>query len=172
MFIKCKSILRGNVDIVSRNRDNKIINNRPLTYVYNDLSEEPLTPSHLVNGRRLGNNFSEEINDPIEMNEQLSKVLDHFWKKWSRGYLLELREIHKLRNNCSSPNRVINIGDIILVQDEKLPRSKWRTGRAKELIYSKDQAVRGALITVSNKDKTRNLRRPINKLYLFECSSI
>ena len=30
-----------------------VLNSRPLTYVYNELSEAPLTPSHLVIGRRL-----------------------------------------------------------------------------------------------------------------------
>ena len=30
-----------------------VLNSRPLTYVYDELSEVPLTPSHLVIGRRL-----------------------------------------------------------------------------------------------------------------------
>ena len=30
-----------------------VLNSRPLTYVYDELSEAPLTPSHLVVGRRL-----------------------------------------------------------------------------------------------------------------------
>ena len=149
----------------------KIINNRPLTYVYNDLSEEPLTPSHLVNGRRLGKNVSEEVNDPIDLNGQLTKILDHFWKRWSRDYLLELRETHRLKHERNSTSS-IKLGDIVLIQDEHLPRSRWRTGRVKELIRSKDNTVRGALITVSNKDKTGLLRRPINKLYPFECRTL
>ena len=150
----------------------KIINNRPLTYVYNDLSEEPLTPSHLVNGRRLGHNFSEDINDPIELNEQLSKILDHFWNRWSKDYLLELRENHRLKHNSkNTPNSNINVGDIVLVHDGKLPRSKWRVGRVKELINSKDNIIRGAVVTVSYKNLTGHLRRPINKLYPFECTT-
>ena len=31
----------------------EVLNSRPLTYVYSDITEEPLTPSHLVTGRRL-----------------------------------------------------------------------------------------------------------------------
>ena len=30
-----------------------VVNSRPLTYVYPEVTEEPLTPSHLVIGRRL-----------------------------------------------------------------------------------------------------------------------
>ena len=30
-----------------------ILNSRPLTYLYSDDLEEPLTPSHLIRGRRL-----------------------------------------------------------------------------------------------------------------------
>ena len=35
----------------------KTINNRPLTYVYDELTEEPLTPNHLLYGRRINRNY-------------------------------------------------------------------------------------------------------------------
>ena len=69
-----------------------VLNSRPITYVYPDLTEEPLTPSHLTIGRRLATLPSEGQLSDDESSEAtfkrraryLSKLLEHFWKRWSR----------------------------------------------------------------------------------------
>ena len=38
----------------------RVINNRPLTYNYNDVDSEPLTPNHRIFGRRLDINYFNE----------------------------------------------------------------------------------------------------------------
>ncbi|GFY01212.1 integrase catalytic domain-containing protein [Trichonephila clavipes] len=46
-------------------------------------------------------------------------LLDCFWKKWSKEYLLQLRSFHQLRNKDSTIN--IRVGDIVLLQEDLQP---------------------------------------------------
>ena len=81
-----------------------IINSRPLTFLNSSDTEEPLTPSHLLVGRRLlslPDNLTcltpedEDFEVTGELlrrrAKHLNSVLNHFWKRWSKEYLLELR---------------------------------------------------------------------------------
>ena len=86
----------------------RIINSRPISYLSSDDVEEPLTPSHLLVGHRILNlpdhlNYHEEDGDEeFEITDEtlqrktkhLSSVLNHFWKRWSKEYLIELRDAH------------------------------------------------------------------------------
>ena len=85
-----------------------IVNSRPLAYIHPDDLEQPLTPSHLLVGRRLLSlpdhftYFEPEGDEDFELTTEslqkrakhLNGVLNHFWKRWSREYLLELRDTH------------------------------------------------------------------------------
>ena len=147
----------------------RIINNRPLTYVSGDFSSEPLTPNHLIYGRRISKNGG-EIEDVIEGSDNVKRLLRHFWNVWSKEYLTELRDRQRKvvdRNRTATPN----VGDMVLVSDETNKRIKWRTGRVTDLIRGKDGIARGAIVAVVNKDKIGALRRPLNKLYPFELAS-
>ena len=85
-----------------------IINSHPLTFLNLDDTEEPLTPSHLLMGHRilsLPDNFTyfapededlEVTNELLQRRaKHLNSVFNHFWKWWSKEYLLELRDIHQ-----------------------------------------------------------------------------
>ena len=116
-----------------------ILNSRPLTYMYPDDVEEALTPSHLLTGSRLlsipDDHVAEEIDDEDEHNaltrreRYLAKLLGHFWKRWQKEYLLNLRESHNLAVKKNKLPRIC-VGDVVSVEDEdrKLPRSQWRLG--------------------------------------------
>ncbi|XP_066926365.1 uncharacterized protein [Clytia hemisphaerica] len=83
----------------------RTINNRPLTFIYDELTEEPLTPNHLLYGKRLGRNTNttNDNSDSFELSENTKQAIEHFWKRWKTEYLLELRETHKklARKNSS-----------------------------------------------------------------------
>jgi len=67
--------------------------------------DEPLTPSHLMVGRRilsLPDNLNYYVPDDDEdfvvnvsvvkkRAKYLNSVLNHFWKRWSKEYFIELR---------------------------------------------------------------------------------
>ena len=81
------------------------LNSRPLSY---DDLDEPLTPAHLLTGRRLTSLpdllTSNEDTDyttptsPADITRRvkhLNIILSHFWKHWRREYLSELRDAHR-----------------------------------------------------------------------------
>ena len=152
------------------------VNSRPLTYQYNDL-EEALTPSHLIFGRRLSP-LSENINCDIDIEDEnpnqltkrflyLSRKLQHFWQRWRREYLVDLRESHKLKNNKQAD---IAKGDVVLIQEDNQKRGQWKTGVVEELIAGKDGQVRGAKVRKMGRGKYEILSRPLVKLYPLEIS--
>ncbi len=83
-----------------------VLNCRPLTYLYSDSTEEALTPSHLLLGRRLltlpaepysedDPDYKDEANLPSRAR-YLALKLSHFRRRWRKEYLLELREHHRI----------------------------------------------------------------------------
>ena len=75
---------------------------RPISYVYAEETEEPICPSHLVTGKRLTSLPEYQETDLLPDNESLvtltqryqyvCTLLKHFWKRFSREYLVDLRE--------------------------------------------------------------------------------
>ena len=71
-----------------------IINSRPISYVFSEDLEEPLTPSHLLTGYQLlclpdgsvvydsDENFELTSHDLNTKAQNLARVLDQFWKRW------------------------------------------------------------------------------------------
>ena len=82
-----------------------VLNSRPLNYLDEDDTEEPLTPIHLYCVHRILNPINGEgyESDPdlnnnreqaLSRKYQLEQVLQYFWKCWRKDYLLELRSTH------------------------------------------------------------------------------
>lgn len=78
-----------------------ILNSRPLTYLYPDDLEEPLTPSQLISGRRLlslpdktrsGADNSSTRETVTSKAKYLQRLMDHLWNRWRREYIPALRE--------------------------------------------------------------------------------
>uniref|UniRef100_A0A7M6DQ45 Integrase catalytic domain-containing protein n=1 Tax=Clytia hemisphaerica TaxID=252671 RepID=A0A7M6DQ45_9CNID len=115
-----------------------MINNRPLTYVYPEM-EEALTPNHLIFGRRI-NMVAEKLGERTAQVEKrvqyLETLLEHFWNRWNKEYLTELREHYQQKYMKRRP--IAKVNDIVLIMDDKLARSKWRVGIIEKLIPSKD----------------------------------
>ena len=122
-----------------------IINSRPLSFLNSDDTEEPLTPSHLLVGRRMPDNLTYFVEDEDFQvtGESLNRsVLNHFWKRWSKEYLLELRDRHRQRHVHGTSTPVMP-GDIVLVHDQDHPRGFWKVARVEKLITGRDELVRG-----------------------------
>ncbi|CAB4011584.1 Hypothetical predicted protein [Paramuricea clavata] len=100
----------------------------------------------------------------------LKKLLEHFWKRWSREYLLELREHHRVKGVRRSAKANPKEGDIVCVYEEKTPRNLWRLGKVEKLFKGNDGQVRAVALRIWNKGKKTTLQRPVQKVYPVEGS--
>lgn len=72
---------------------------------------------------------------------------------------MNLREFQRKK---STRNKVAEVGDVVIIHDDKPSRIKWKTGVVEELIVGEDQEVRGVKVrTLKKGGKTTHLRRPI-----------
>ena len=120
-----------------------VLNSRPLTYVYEELSEDPLTPSHLVIGRRLLDKptvSTESLRTMARRERYLQSLLTHFKNRWRTEYLTGIREYQKLK--VAEPKRAIQVGDIVHIHADKTPRQQWRMGKVEKLVRGRDDVVR------------------------------
>ena len=86
-----------------------VINNRPLIYMYDNVNQEVVTPNKLLFGRNLEtvapNEETENETDLSKRAKYQNTVLDHWWKRWRKNYLLEHRNSINTnrRNGLSFP---------------------------------------------------------------------
>ena len=154
-----------------------LLNDRPLTYVSSNIQDpEPLTPAHLLYGRRITALSyraieDDELGDPPFGEESDIKrrarsqalTLKHFRSRWQHEYLTSLREFHRASGNNQQK---IKVGDIVLVHDDA-PRMNWKLAVIEGLITSSDGLTQAANIRTA----TGKTNRPITRLYPMELSS-
>ena len=159
-----------------------VINSRPLSYITADNLDKPLTPSHLLTGRRilsLPDHLCRQSEDAVESGHTLltrrarhvNKTIDSFWRRWTREYLLELREAHRYHRGhaCASP---VAVDDVVVVHSSDQPRGFWKLGRVKNVIVGRDGAIRGATVRVAGQGRqATTLNCPIQLLYPLEVST-
>lgn len=149
-----------------------IVNSRPISYVSSNDLEEPLTPSHLLIGRRLLSlpdnlcyykeadlDYETETTTEILTRRMrfLNSMLDRFWKRWKNEYLLELRNSHRLNKRVPG-SKQISSGEVVVVHNDNKRRGFWNLGVVEEIILGRDRQVRGATVRVSTGLKNRSYR--------------
>ena len=93
--------------------------------------------------------------------------LDAFWQQWVNSYFPTLRqrytrEFKPLQRQLDRPAQV---GDIVLVKDDKLKRGQWSMAIIRSLIKSTDGEIRAAEVQMPS---GRLSRRGILQLYPLE----
>ena len=64
---------------------------------------------------------------------------------------------------------MISVGDVVLIEEDKVPRLCWRMGLLERLTDGKDRAARrGVVRGVVVSKRRREISRPVNKLYPIE----
>ena len=154
-----------------------VINDRPLTHVSSSIDDlEPLTPSHLLYGRKMTSlphhtHLPDDEMTQIQSDQttltnrakQQSDIIEQFWRRWKSEYLTALREFH---TTTGSNEKRIRVGDVVQIYDEG-PRIRWKLAVVLELMTGNDGSVRAAKI----KTKRGITNRPIVKLYPLETVS-
>ncbi|XP_053389692.1 uncharacterized protein LOC128552674 [Mercenaria mercenaria] len=146
-----------------------ILNDRPLTYVTSENTDpEPITPSHLLTGRRI--TAIPDATDPstIISNQQIitkrirvqRELINRWWARWKSDYLTSLRERH---TQSSRNEQTIRVGDVVQVHDDG-SRLLWKLAVVEELVPGRDGLIRAAKIRTGSGHTTR----PIVRLYPLE----
>ena len=152
-----------------------VINNRPLTYVSDSVDDPiPLSPSHLIYGRRLepfpSLDYENTLLEPghhklQESYQRINQLLDHWVKVWGKDYLTSLREKHYGASAATQPEPPKE-GDIVLVSGPGC-RSQWPLGRVMKLVTDKEGIVRLVKVLVNGKV----MPKTINKLVPLELNA-
>ncbi|KFM70593.1 hypothetical protein X975_21762, partial [Stegodyphus mimosarum] len=128
------------------------LNSRPIVHEYGikDDSEEALTPSHFLIGKKLTTIPSSPTNPETNLNrmwKNRQRLMDSFWKRWQKEYLMDLRAFHQVRN--PSETNKISKRDIVLLQEDVRPRHTWKKARVEELILGRDKKVRTCVLRIN-----------------------
>lgn len=141
------------------------LNSRPLTPL-NDDSDFALTPGHFLIGETpivVPEANLEDVKVPyLQRWTFLQQRLQSFWRKWSNEYLVDLQKFYKWKSVQTS----INVNDVVIIKDNRLPPAKWLLGRVVDVHPGSDGLVR----VVSIKCKENVIKRPIHKLCLLPIS--
>ena len=136
-----------------------IINGRPITKSSDDVNDwEALTPNHLLAMRGVASlpwgNF--DTADAYRKRwRYVQYMATQFWKRWTREYLPLLQSRQKWFQ--VKPN--VDVGDLVLIVDEPMPKGLWPLGIVEETKLGRDGLVRSATI----RTKTSEFRWPITK---------
>ena len=142
------------------------LNNRPLSYIEDDVELPVLTPNSMLN---INPSVLPELKPHHIDNRDLRKrakfmikCKESVWKRWSREYVKSLRERHVNGGGKQiiTPRR----GTAVIIKDENKNRNTWKLGVVRETIKGKDGIVRGARVKTANGE----LERPIQHLYPLE----
>ena len=139
-----------------------VINSRPLSYLHDEEILEPLTPSHLMYGRRLKTHVmncetrnSDEI-PPIKRVQYVNRLLEQYWKRFTAEYLTSLQE----RNLKGVINPTVEINQVVLTKQKLMPRNCWNLGQIIRIICSPDGVPKGAEL----RTEKGTLKRPLHLL--------
>ena len=88
-------------------------------------------------------------------------LTDHFWRRWLREYVPALTERKKWRTRSQTD---VQIGDLVFVVEDNLPRGRWNLGRVVKTFPGNDGLIR--IVEVQTKQGT--FQWPVVKLCLLE----
>ncbi|KAK3742809.1 hypothetical protein QZH41_002738 [Actinostola sp. cb2023] len=142
------------------------LNNRPLSYVEDDVQMPLLTPSAMLFGQpsQLPEQEPDTIED-VDLRKRaryLRKCKDALWTRWQTEYLKALRERHNMKSNARETT--LKPGDVMIIKSDERNRRKWKLGIVDQLFEGRDGVVRGVRLRAGKS----YLERPIQHLYPLE----
>ena len=144
-----------------------VLHSRPLMQISSDDTDlSVLTPGHFFIGQPItALPHRDYSNMRILRRWNLAqKTIQNFWRRWSNEYLTSLNHHQKWRK----PHRNVQIGDLVLIKDEKIFHCQWPLARVIKVFPGEDGGVRVAAVKIQ-----RGIyRRPTNKLVVLLTEAI
>ena len=156
-----------------------IVNSRPLTT--DDLtdpdSQDVLTPNHLLTMKSSiilapPGNFQRADVYSKKRWRRVQQLADEFWQRWRRSYLQSLQT----RQKWTTPMKNVEVGDIVILKDDSVPRNCWKLARVETTYPDADGYVRKVKVAVADQSRdvkgkrtgatVSYLERPIHGLIL------
>lgn len=81
---------------------------------------------------------------------------EQIWRSWTQDYLCSLQN----RNKWTTPQRNLEINELVLLKNSLLPASKWELARVQETHPGSDGRVR--VVTLKTANST--FKRPIAQI--------
>ncbi|KAL0828965.1 hypothetical protein ABMA28_003856 [Loxostege sticticalis] len=134
------------------------LNSRPLTLLSDHPDDPlPLTPGHFLVGEPLLNIADEDCSDlnlsNLDRWKLVQQMVNRFWKRWSKEYLVNLNQRYKWSVKQSEPN----INDVVIIKEDNIPPCKWLLGKIVTLHKGPDNLTR--VVTVKCKSGLRGVRK-------------
>ncbi|XP_046145484.1 uncharacterized protein LOC123988783 [Osmia bicornis bicornis] len=139
-----------------------ILNSRPLTSISSDPNDlTALTPAHFLIGGSLINipeiDLRSVPTNRLSIWQHIHKLKQHFWQRWHKEYLNELRTRKKWHLGNGTE---ITVGKMVTIKEDNLPPMHWSIGRIIAVHSGTDNVVRVATV----KTPTGVYKRSITKL--------
>lgn len=145
------------------------LNNRPLSYVEDDIQQEILTPNSLIFGQ-INRVPTEEDKHDVEKGDLrkrfkfIQRCKEATWQRWSQEYVRSLRERHNLKHELKRAES--KPGDVMMIKGDRKNRGKWTIGVVTNTFVGRDGITRAVELRTS---KT-TLERAVQHLYPLELS--
>lgn len=127
------------------------LNSRPLCALTTDVDDlTVLTPGHFLIGDSLLAPPEPPVLDmsPHRHYLKIQRLIQQFWARWSSDWLGHLQSRPKWCNQQTN----LQVNDMVLVKDDRLPPNQWFLGRIIQTHPGADQLVR--VVTIRTKNGT------------------
>ena len=137
-----------------------LVNSRPIGRVPNDPDDgKYISPNDILLGRSTSDvpqGPFRETKNPRHRVEFVQKLVDSFWRKWSRDVFPSL----VLRKKWHTKRRDVKVNDVVTYVDENAVRGKWTIGRIIKTFPGQDGKTRNVKI----KTLCGQYVRPVTKI--------
>ena len=108
-----------------------------------------LCPNDLLLGRstpRVPSGPFKLTSNPKHRYEFVQRIVDGFWRKWSRDFFPSLI----VRQKWHTAQRNVKVGDVVLIKDSNQVRGNWKLGKVSEANPGDDGKVRKVEVQYKN----------------------
>lgn len=146
-----------------------IVNSRPLSA--ENLADPdalaPITPNHLLTLKSQvilppPGKFSPPDLYSRKRWRRVQFLAEQFWKRWQREY----NASQTPRQKWNNASRNFEVGDIVLLRDETIPRNQWPLAKVTQVYPSDDQLIRKVELLLTRGGERKRLQRPVDKIIL------